>query len=155
MVRTLTKPEVIRRIAMRALLDAVPGMTHARLVTLCHASYTTVHDAANMTIQGWLHILDSAPDPRPSRTMHRQPDSLSAIDAISQAQQSTRPGDRRRARLVEPEANDQAIPPDDDSGADIEPSDVGWEDDRNRVIVDPQDNPTPRKHKKSHEKGAS
>jgi len=46
---------------MRALLDAVPGMTHARLVALCHASYTTVHDAAtrsisNLTVESSVRI---------------------------------------------------------------------------------------------------
>jgi hypothetical protein len=155
MPRQLTKPEVIRRIAMRALLDAVPGMTHARLVALCHASYTTVHDAANTTIQDWFSILVSAPDPRPTSPARHKPSPNATIASNGKAQQHSRPGDRRRARLVDPEVADHALPPEENAAVDIEPSDAGWRDDRNIIVVDPLDNPMPRKHKKSQEKESS
>ena len=35
-------------------------MTHAPLVALCHASYTTVHDAAIHSISDWLAVIEPA-----------------------------------------------------------------------------------------------
>ncbi len=152
MPRQLTKPEVIRRIAMRALLDAVPGMTHARLVALCHASYTTVHDAANTTIEKWLTALESAPEPRSAPTILLHLAHRSAKGTSGQGKQHSRPGTRRRARLVKPDATDQAVLPDENANVDIEPSDAGWEDDRHVLAVDPSDNPIPRARKKPRKK---
>jgi hypothetical protein len=154
MTRHLTKPEVIRRIAMRALLDAVPGMTHARLVTLCRASYTTVHDAANTTIQDWLSVLEAAPNPRPSPTGRRHSTPRHSAATSDQAKQHSRPGDRRRARLVGPDAIDQAVPPGEDTDVDIEPTDAAWEDDRHVIARDPLDDPVPRRHTKPSKRGS-
>ncbi|MBN2150007.1 MAG: hypothetical protein JW839_01045 [Candidatus Lokiarchaeota archaeon] len=129
MPRQLTKPEVLRRIAMRALLDSVPGMTHARLVTLCHASYTTVHDAATCSIKDWLAVLESAPDPSakdrwPTPRRAAVPKRRIKLSAQQPPLPPRRPGDRRRARLVRPDAVDQVMPPDELSDVDIEPSDA-------------------------------
>ncbi len=159
MVRKLSKPEVIRRIAMRALLDTVPGMTHARLVALCHASYTTVHDAAMRPVKDWLAVLELAPDQHTSRVSdgHGQPTPRPTIVTVGHrhdhTQHRVRPGDRRRARLIYPDESDQAMLPDNDPDVDIEPSDAGWQDDRDIVVVDPLDDPIPRRRKKSGKKG--
>ncbi|MEX2682236.1 MAG: hypothetical protein Q6373_011585 [Candidatus Sigynarchaeota archaeon] len=63
MPRRLTRPEVVRRIAIRAILDARGDLTYADLASLFVASRRTIHDAKRHPVADWLRILAAAPLP--------------------------------------------------------------------------------------------
>ena len=94
MPRKMSRPEVAKRLAIKAAIDAGTGITQARLVELFRTSYRTVNDANHHSIQDWVMRLEAAPAPRqhspaPRSTRKHAPPK--------------RPGDRSRARLEPPE----------------------------------------------------
>lgn len=127
----LTRREVIARIAMRALLDAVPGLTQRRLAGLFHASTRTVNDAAKRPVCDWYAELESAkdaPTPSPSRSVPIPGPRARAMrpwwdPEVTEARSGLR-GSRSRARLVAPD--------DAGDGIALEPADDGLEEERER-----------------------
>lgn len=95
MPHRLTRPEVITRIAIKALLDACPSMTRRQLITFFHVSSRTVTDATRSPVSRWATILATAP--APSKSTRVKP--VSCLNTMF----SSRPGSRTRAHLVEPE----------------------------------------------------
>ncbi|MEX2684154.1 MAG: hypothetical protein Q6373_021470, partial [Candidatus Sigynarchaeota archaeon] len=111
MPRRLTRPEVARRIAIRAARDARREMTFAELAELFAASRRTVHDATRHTVPEWLGILAAAPKPRARKPPAPSRQALPAVSIPI----PRRPGSRERAVLVPPEPEPEV---------DEQPSDV-------------------------------
>ena len=61
----ITRREIVARIAMRSLLECVPGMTQRQLAAVFHASTRTVNDAAKRRVQDWYAMLAGAKDVAP------------------------------------------------------------------------------------------
>ncbi len=130
----LTRREVIARIAMRALLDSVPGMTQRLLAGLFHASTRTVNDAAKRSVDEWYAVLETAKD-APSRTPPPSPSSKRSSSSCAHPwwnppvpeQRSFGKGVRARAKLVAVEDAE-----DGGRGIDMDPSDEGLEEERER-----------------------
>ncbi len=126
----LTRREVMARIAMRALLDDVPGMTQRRLAGLFHASTRTVNDAARRPVTDWFAVLEAARDapgwPSPSRPSGCSPPKSARPwwNPPAPEQRSATKGTRAKARLVEAD--------DGGAGIDMDPSDEGLEEERER-----------------------
>lgn len=63
MPRRLTRPEVARRLAIKAAREARPALSFADLSELFAASRRTVRDAGRHTVAEWVAILAAAPVP--------------------------------------------------------------------------------------------
>jgi hypothetical protein len=139
-----TRQEAIARIAMRALLDAKTRLTQRQVAALFHASTRTVNDANKHTVTGWGTVLMATRDmPQPSSfTAHwsrvaRPVEKHYLVNPSAPLGRAPRPGDRKSTKL-------KLVQPDDKrTDANVEPSDEGLEDDPNRVLPDPHDDPQP------------
>ena len=94
MPRRMSRPEVAKRLAIKAAIDAGTGITQARLVELFRTSFRTVNDASRHSIQDWVKHLEAAPAPRQHSPAPR---------AARKHASPKRPGDRSRTRLEPPE----------------------------------------------------
>lgn len=94
MPRRLTALEITRRIGMRTALDSGYATTQTSVAKLFHASLRTVNDAARRTVSEWLAMLRILPAPRPLWVKKARPRPSPV---------PSRPGDRSKARLNEPE----------------------------------------------------
>jgi len=154
MPRRLTRPEVARRIAIRAARDARRDLTFAKLTELFAASRRTVHDAARRTVAEWLDILAAAPVPR-ARKPAAAP-SRKALPAVS-IPVPRRPGTREHAVLVPPEPEPEV----EEQPSDVEAPEPGEIPEPNPGVDipdpadprDPLDDPVPRDKKGSKKKG--
>jgi hypothetical protein len=90
----MSRPEVAKRLAIKAAIEAGTGITQARLVELFRTSFRTVNVANRHSIQDWVMRLEVAPAPR------EHPPAPRATRKIAR---SKRPGDRSRARHEPPE----------------------------------------------------
>lgn len=109
MPRKMTRPEVAKRLAIRAFHDARPATTHAHLVTLFGTSCRVATDALRRTAAQWAGLLVAAPVPRKHAATTRPTPPLPAPGTPAPP---SRPGSRVRAVLVPP-----------DPGPDIEKAD--------------------------------
>lgn len=101
----ITRQDVIARIAMRALLDHVPGITQRQLAALFHASTRTVNDAAKHDVGEWYSRLqmarDAAPRVQPAPPPARQPAKRHYLADPARAEgRSFGKGDAKKARRV-------------------------------------------------------
>jgi len=94
----MTKPEVIKRLAIKAVLDAIPSSKRQQVAALFHTSLRVVTDAARHTTAQLTTMLAMAPAQRPHVHVII---SLPPVKAPTDQQQ--RPGSRARALLDEPE----------------------------------------------------
>ncbi len=95
----MTRPEAAKRLGIKAMADAKPGITYRQLARLFAASFSTVRDALRFPVSRWATLLASAPPaPAPAAKSHRAVTKLTAGPAPRH-----RPCSRDRAKLVDPE----------------------------------------------------
>jgi hypothetical protein len=118
MPRGLIRPEAIKRLAIRAVIDAIPGLSHQQVAAAFHASSRTVTLAAHRTVERWFQVVKVAPPPSAPARASRGPATLPAPTVPVQEQApapvplpSVRWGSRERAKLVPPDPDDVAEVP--------------------------------------------
>ncbi len=144
MPRRLTRPEVVRRLAILAAHDAVPGITFSALAALFNASKRTVRDALRRSAAGWVAVLAAAPMPRHAGGRP----SKGGAAALTLPVKPWEPGVRSKALLVPPEEDDDVEEQSPD--VDVPEPMVNYEENPDVDIPepkdphDPADNPQPK-----------
>nr|MDO8112444.1 hypothetical protein [Candidatus Sigynarchaeota archaeon] len=97
MPHKMTRPEVVKRLGIKAMADARPGISYRDLARLFAASFSAVRDALRFPVSYWAAMLIVAPAP-PIAKKQRGPIAIRPVLPVR-----ARPGSRDRANLVEPE----------------------------------------------------
>jgi len=95
----MTKPEVIKRLAIKAVLDANPSAKRQHVAGLFQTSFRVVTDAARHTTAQLAAMLAIAPAPRP-----RARGAVPPAPGVGHSITPHSPGSRARAKLVPPES---------------------------------------------------
>jgi len=93
----ITRPEVAKRLGIKAMAETRPGISYRDLARLFAASFSTVRDALRFPVSHWAAMLVIAPAP-PVAKKHRAVGVKHPVIPIM-----ARPGSRDRAKLVPPE----------------------------------------------------
>ncbi|HME52659.1 MAG TPA: hypothetical protein VKM55_10610 [Candidatus Lokiarchaeia archaeon] len=91
----MTRPEVAKRLAIKAMADATPGITYRDLARLFRTSYSAVRDALRSTVAKWAAMLIIAPEPSIKVGARLAVQRVTPIP--------TRPGKRENVCLEKPE----------------------------------------------------
>nr|MDO8112947.1 hypothetical protein [Candidatus Sigynarchaeota archaeon] len=97
MPHKMTRPEVVKRLGIKAMADARPCISYRDLARLFAASFSAVRDALRFPVSHWAAMLMVAPAPPVAKKQR----GLIAIRPVSPVR--ARSGSRDRAKLVEPE----------------------------------------------------
>lgn len=124
MPRVLTRPEAIKRLAIRAVIDAIPGLSHQQVAAAFHASNRTVTLASHRTVEQWLATVRAAPAPSPP--VQASPGPVIHAPAPEPVPvPPVRRGSRGHAKLVRPDPADLVDIPDLDANTELpEPQDL-------------------------------
>jgi hypothetical protein len=145
MPRKMTRPEVAKRLAIRAFHEVESAMTHAQLVVLFGTSFRTVHNAMQRTVAQWAGLLVASPAPRKHVAARHPAPPLTAANAQWPSKEL---GSRTRAMLVPPDPE----PDVDEPSPDVDIPDPAYVDEDNPDVDipepddprDPLDDPQPK-----------
>jgi len=91
----MTRSEVAKRLAIKAMTDTTPRLTYRNLARLFSTSFSAVRDALRQPVAFWASMMADAPAPSKKATIRLVVQPVTVI--------SPRPGSRERARLTTPE----------------------------------------------------
>ena len=91
----MTCPEVAKRLGIKAMADATPGISYRDLAWFFGTSFSAVRDALRFPVEHWARMLQVAPPPSPKARVKPAARSVAVIP--------WRPGSRANARLGTPE----------------------------------------------------
>ena len=91
----MTRPEVAKRFAIKAMADATLGITYRDLARLFGTRFSAVRDALRQPVTYWARMLVVAPVPSKKTRVKPVVQPVGVIPP--------RPGARENARLVKPE----------------------------------------------------
>jgi len=63
MPHKMTRPEVAKRLGIKAMADATPGISYRELARYFSTSYSAVRDALRYPVARWARMLEVAPPP--------------------------------------------------------------------------------------------